>query len=190
MLTTGHIAASYLISQSSAKNRQILTSKDVFFIVLCGNIFDFDFFIPPLFGLPGGIHHSLPTHTPFAGIIIFLLLYLLLKNKFTRRVFVLAGIAMLSHLILDDFNYFLGLVGFDHGSVILPQIQWEYPFNFGRKQSLLDAIHYYQQNPISNTEVLNIYLKSKLFTIEIITIIAALFVFLKQQLSSKSKKNT
>jgi len=74
---------------------------------------------------------------------------------------------MLSHLILDDFNYFLGLVDLDHGSAVFPQIQWEYPFNFGRKLSLPDAIRYYQQNPTSNAEVLNIYLKSKLFIIEI-----------------------
>lgn len=189
MLTTGHIAASYLISQSTAKNRQALTSKDVLFVILCGNIFDFDFILPSLFGLPGGIHHSLPIHTPLAGIIIFTILYLVLKNKFLKQVFVLAGITMLSHLVLDDFNYFLGLIGLDHGGAVLPQILWEYPFNFGRKLPLLDAFYYYQQNPTSNAEVLDIYLKSKLFIIEIITVIAALFVFLRQQLSSKLKNN-
>jgi len=189
MLTTGHIAATYLLSQSTAKNRQVLTSKDVLFVIICGNIFDFDFILPSLFGLPGGIHHSLPIHTPLVGIIIFALLYLVLKNKFSKRVFILAGIAMLSHLILDDFNYFLGLAGLDHGSAVLPQIQWEYPFNFGRKLPLLDAIHYYQQNPTSNTEVLSVYLKSKLFVIEIITILFALFAFISKRFSSKSKNS-
>jgi len=185
MLTTGHIAASYLISQSTQKNRQSLTAIDILFVILCGNIFDLDFVIPPLFGIPGGIHHSLPTHTPLAGLIIFALLYLALKNKFSKRVFVLAGVAMLSHLLLDDLNYFLGLLGLDKGSATLPQIQWEYPFNFGRKQSLIDAIRYYQQNPTNNAEVLNIYLKSKLLVIEIVTIIIALFVLLRHKLKHK-----
>lgn len=188
MLTTGHISASYLISQSTAKNRQMLMSKDVLFVIICGNIFDFDFILPSLFGLPGGIHHSLPIHTPFAGIIIFAFFYLVLRNKFSKRVFILAGIAMLSHLILDDFNYFLGLAGLDHSRAVLPQIQWEYPFNFGRKLSLTDAIHYYQQNPTSNVEVLNIYRKSKLFIIEIVTVVVAMFVFLRRQFYSRSRK--
>ena len=186
MLTTGHIATSYLISQSSQESRQSLTAIDILFVILCGNIFDFDFVIPPLLGLPGGIHHSLPTHTPLAGIILFMFLYLVFKNKFSKRVFILAGFAMLSHLLLDDLNYFLGLLGLDKGSAILPQIQWEYPFNFGRKQSLVDAIRYYQQNPTNNTEVLNIYLKSKLFVIEIVTIMVTLFVLLRQKLKHKT----
>lgn len=94
---------------------------------------------------------------------------------------------MLSHLVIDDFNYFLGLLGLDHGSSVLPQIQWEYPFNFGRKKSLLEAIQYYQQNPISNSDVLQIYAKSKLFIIEGFTVLLALFVYLKQKLFNNQK---
>jgi len=94
---------------------------------------------------------------------------------------------MLSHLVIDDFNYFLGLLGLDHGDTVLPQIQWEYPFNFGRKKTLLEAVEYYRQNPTSNSDVLQIYAKSKLFIIEGFTVLLALFVYLKQTLFNKQK---
>jgi len=187
MLTSGHIAASYLISQSSATNRKLLTRKDILFIILCGNIFDFDFFLPPLFGFPGGVHHDFPIHTPLAGFIIFSVLFFTLRRKFSKRVLVLAGLAILSHLILDDLNYFIGLLGLDHGDAVLPQIQWEYPFNFGRKKTLLEVVEYFRQNPISNSDVLQIYTKSKLFIIEGFTVLLALFVYLKQKLFNKQK---
>lgn len=94
---------------------------------------------------------------------------------------------MYSHLILDDLNYLIGLLGLDHGDAVLPQIQWEYPFNFGRKKTLLEVVEYYRQNPISNSDVLQIYAKSKLFIIEGFTVLLALLVYLKKKLFNKQK---
>lgn len=89
---------------------------------------------------------------------------------------------MASHLILDDFNHLLGLVGFDSGITTTPQILWEYPFNFGRKKTIHEAIEFYKNSPITNTEILAIYTKSKLFVIEIITVIVATLVFMKNEI--------
>jgi len=182
MITSGHIATSYLISQLPIKREEQLRSSGVLFIVFCGNSFDFDFFLPPLFGYPGGIHHYLPTHTPLFGIILFALLYLVFRKKFSTKTFILAGLAMVSHLVLDDFNYWLGLLGLDSGITTTPQILWEYPFNFGRKRTLQDAIEFYRQNPITNSEILRIYTKSKLFAIEVITVFIASIVFLRNNM--------
>lgn len=182
MLTPGHIAISYLISQLPIKRNEKLSSKEIIFVILCGNSFDFDFFLPPLFGYPGGIHHYFPTHTPIFGVILFLSLYLVLRKNFSKKTFVLAGLAMTSHLILDDFNYWLGLIGLDKGITTSPQILWEWPFNFfGRKKTFQEAIEYYRQNPITNSDILAIYTKSKLFVIEIITVFVAVIVFMRNK---------
>jgi len=183
MLTPGHIAASYLISKLPFKHEEKLSTGDTLFVVLSGNGFDFDFFLPPLFGYPGGIHHYLPTHTPIFGVVLFSVLYLLFRNKFSKKIFILVGLAMLSHLVLDDFSHWWGLFGFESELATTPQILWEYPFNFGRKKTLQEAIDYYRQNPITNVDILAIYAKSKLFIIEVIIVIVAIAVFLKNQIT-------
>jgi len=182
MITPGHIATSYLISKFPIRRKEKLRPSETLFIIFCGNSFDLDFFLPPLFGYPGGVHHYLPTHTPIFGVVLFSVLYLLFRKRFSTKTFILAGIAMASHLVLDDFNHLLGLLNLDSGITTTPQILWEYPFNFGRKKNLHDAIGFYKNNPITNLDVLSIYTKSKLFVIEIITVIVATLVFMKNRI--------
>lgn len=98
MLPFGHLSASYLIASTSKKPLKI---KELFFILFCGNIFDLDYPALVLSGISGSIHHNLPTHTPALGLLYFLVLYLFLKNEFSKKVFFLGALAMLSHLILD-----------------------------------------------------------------------------------------
>lgn len=114
MLTTGHTAASYLISQTPQLKGIGLSKSEILFILFCGNIFDPDFFLLQLLGHPFWLHHHyLPTHTPLAGLIYLAILYLLLRNKFRRRIFLLAGVAMLAHLILDDLSYWFPVLGLE-----------------------------------------------------------------------------
>jgi len=74
MLPTGHTSAAYLIAQIPIDKKTILKWYEVVFILICGNLPDGDFFIPNLFGYPGGTHHYFPTHTPLAIIIYFIVL--------------------------------------------------------------------------------------------------------------------
>ncbi|MFA5828771.1 MAG: hypothetical protein WC841_05455 [Candidatus Shapirobacteria bacterium] len=187
MITPGHIAASYLISGFPIRPKEKLRSIETLFIVFSGNSFDLDFFLPPLFGYPGGLHHYLPTHTPIFGIVLFSILYFLFRKKFSTKTFILAGVAMASHLVLDDFNHLLGWLNLDSGITSTPQILWEYPFNLGRKKTLHEALEFYKNNPTSNAEILSIYTKSKLFVAEIITVVVALLVFTKDRISYTGK---
>jgi hypothetical protein len=190
MLTPGHVAISYLISQFPIRSKGKLSSSDILFIIFCGNVLDLDFLLPPLFGYPGGIHHHFPTHTPLFGIILLITLFLLTKNKFSSRVFFLAGLAIIGHLILDDLGYWIVLVGVDKHTPTSPQILWEWPFNFSnRKMSLLTALENFRQHPTTNIDIISIYLNSKLFVVEIITILTAIIFFTKNHFRIKASNS-
>lgn len=77
MLPFGHTAVGYLIAKTS---KQKLTNKEVLLVVITANIFDLDFFLLTIFGIPGGQHHYYPGHTPLMRLIYWLTLIGLEKN--------------------------------------------------------------------------------------------------------------
>ena len=178
MLPFGHISAGYLISQLGHSQQKRPGRKSVIFIIFCALIFDFDFFVPNLVGMPGGTHHYLATHTPLAGVIYWLILYMLLRKRFSFRVLVLGAIAMVSHLVLDDFSYWLTLVGLENQS--RPQIFWLFPFDTRREAEVNSFFGYFSSHPYGNKEVLVSYLIKlpRLFYLEIILTITAMAVWI------------
>lgn len=161
MLPFGHTAVGYLIAKTS---KQKLTNKEVLLVVITANIFDLDFFLLTIFGIPGGQHHYYPGHTPLMGLIYWLIIYLIFRNRAGRRVFILMAVALLSHLIIDDFSYWLTLIGLEKN--VSSQINWFFPLT----QKNLPV------EPFSNSAVLYQYLitSPKLFYLEIIAVIGAL----------------
>ena len=162
-------------------------SREILFIVFCGFLFDLDFFVPYLFGYPGGAHHYFPTHTPLAGIIYFIILYLIFRNKFSKRTFIFAGVAMFLHLVIDDLSYWMSLIGLEKEG--RPQIFWLYPFDPRRNIEIQKALIIYSQQKITNKSVLNSYIfkAPKLFVLEIMITGIALYVFIGNKFFKKSK---
>ncbi|MBM3208932.1 hypothetical protein FJZ40_01425 [Candidatus Shapirobacteria bacterium] len=183
MLPPGHLAVSYILAKESEKKSKSLTAQGIVFIVFCGIIFDLDFFVPYLFGYPGGAHHYFPTHTPLAGIVYFSVLSLMFKNKFSKKTFIVAGMAMILHLVFDDLSYWLCLLGLE--SNVRPQIFWLYPFDLRRNIEIQRALDLYSQQKITNKDILLGYIVGapKLFIIEIFSTIAATYIFLRTKLA-------
>jgi len=143
MLPFGHTAVDYLIAK---KSRQKLTLKEIVLVVVAANIFDLDFFLLTILGITGGQHHYYLGHTPLIGLIYWLIIYLAFRHKFPRQIFVLVALALLSHLVIDDFSYWLTLVGLEKD--VSSQVNWFFPFT--QKNPPLE--------PLTNCEVLKIYL--------------------------------
>jgi hypothetical protein len=122
-----HVSAAYLISQIPVKGKP-LCWKEVLLVILAGVIFDFDIFLPEWLGYPFGSHHLLFTHTPAMGLIYFALFWLIFRKRVNPKIWLLVGLALLSHLVLDDFSYWMYLWGYQDGSPS-PQIFWLYPFD-------------------------------------------------------------
>ena len=131
MLTPGHLAASYLISQTPRLKGYTPTIRETIFIVAAGYILDLDILIAPFFGVKASYHHFLPTHTPLFVFLIFAISFIFLKNKVKPLILWLDLVAILSHLILDDIGYWFQLLGWQEESKI-PQIFWFYPFDWRR----------------------------------------------------------
>lgn len=182
MLPPGHLSASYLLAKSNKDKASQFSREEIIFIIFCGFIFDLDFFVPYLFGYPGGLHHYFPTHTPLAGIIYFVILYSIFRKKFSKKAFIFAGIAMLSHLVIDDFSYWMSLLRIENN--VGPQIFWAYPFDPRRGVEINKALALYQQHKITNLDVLKSYIfqAPKLFILEIVVTISALLVFIKSHI--------
>ncbi len=186
MFPIGHVSISFLISQIGRKAKGF-GWKDIIFIIFCGNIFDFDFLLPPMFSYPNGGHHYFPTHTPLAGIILFLILFFLFRKLFSKQTFVLAGLAMLSHLVLDDLSYWLYLLGLaKEGS---PQIFWLYPFDPRRKIEIEKFFDAYSEEPVTNEYFLKRYLTGApyLFVSEFLLMIIALLIFTRKIFKLKKR---
>lgn len=181
MLTFGHTAVSYLISQASRLKHRTLGWKEIVFILFCGNVFDLDFLIPETFSYPypGGAHHLLPTHTPLVGFILFTTLFLFLRKKFSGETFALAGIAMIGHLVLDDLAYWLYLLGIH--KVGSPQIFWLYPFDPRRNLEIRRFINLNAQKHYTNIDILKNYIFNGpvVFALEIALVLVALYVFIR-----------
>lgn len=146
MLPIGHSSAGFLISQLKKPKPNI---KEIIFLIFCANIFDLDLIYLFVNQKPLFIHHRLPSHTPFFGIFYFLILYLIFKKIFSKKIFILAILASLSHLFLDNLTYIL------YPNISSNSISWFYPF-------------FDPQNNI-NTKLLN--LKSNQYTTEFSTVI-------------------
>ena len=181
MLPFGHISVSYFISQIPRLNGSPLRRGEVLFILFCGIIFDFDFLILYLLKIPGVFHHYSPTHTPLAGLVYLSVLYLLFRKKFSRRVFALAGLAMLGHLVLDDLSYWLGLLGLEKN--MRPQIFWLYPFDPRRAAAREHLLALYSQHCPTVIACVKSYLKaSKLLFLEITFSLMALCLCIRNQI--------
>ncbi|OIP97740.1 hypothetical protein AUK40_02610 [Candidatus Wirthbacteria bacterium CG2_30_54_11] len=176
MLTPGHIAASYLISQIPKKK---LPSREIWFIVICGSFLDLDFLLLMLSGYPGGLHHHFIIHTPLFALLLFILIIVFTRHRLSTAALALGLVALLGHLVLDDLNYWMGLAGLAAGVSATAQIRWEYPLDSGRVQALALTAGETAQR-FTSMGILTIYLRSKLFLLEIATISAGLFVFLRQ----------
>jgi len=177
MLPFGHISAGYLLSQLAKPKTETEGHFGIGFIIFCAIIFDFDYFLPNLLGMPGGTHHYLGSHTPLAGIIYWLILYFVLKGKLSKLTLGLGAMAMVSHLILDDLSYWLTIFGWEHQ--FRPQIFWLFPFDHRRESELAKFFLYYTSHPYGNKQVLASYLISlpRLFYLEIILTIMAMGVW-------------
>ena len=177
MSPAGHTAIAYLVSQSPRLKGKRLKINEILFILLAGNVFDLDYFVPSLFGFPRGTHHLFPIHTPLGGIFIFGILYLLFKKRFSKRIFSLAGIAMALHLVADDFGHWLCLLGVEN--FVSPQIFWLYPFDPRRDGEIARILATHNINQYSNYNILKKYFFStpKLFFTEMAVTISAIIVF-------------
>jgi len=179
MLPFGHASASYLISQTPRLKNQPLKREEVWLVVLTGMVLDLDFFVPYFFGLPGGLHHFFPTHTPLAVVLYLSLLFLIFQKRYSRRALVLAGVAAFAHLVLDDFSYWLTRLGLEKG--VGPQISWLYPFDPRMGPVIEQAGKAYSAGMRSNVDILKIYLfqAPTLFYLEITLCLAAILVLVK-----------
>lgn len=164
MLPLGHISASYLIASTSKKTLRL---QDLLFIIFCGNIFDLDYPALVISGLSGALHHHLPTHTPFFGLIYFLIFYLFLKNEFSQKVFILAALAMLSHLILDNLYYFLTIVPDQ-------SINWFWPLT--PMPTPPESLY-----SLGLFEVITLYRQTLIFKLELLLSFIAILVLIKKQ---------
>lgn len=185
MLPLGHSSAGYLISQATKKR---LGTKEVLLVMLCANILDFDLFLPNLFGFPAGIHHYFPIHTPIAVLIIWMILWVWLRKKISKEALILSGVAMLSHLVLDDLSYWLSLIGLEER--MRPQIFWLYPFDPRYAEEFRWIINKRISEGLTSTDVLKIYLFTlpRLFYLEIILTGTAIGVWIRKRYKSQKAK--
>jgi hypothetical protein len=174
MLPFGHLAAGYLIAQIPVKKQ--LSGKELL-IVLSGTvIYDFDYLVPKLIGWPPGTHHFLPTHTPLFGLIYLLVVGYLTRKWLERKVLILLGLSLLSHLVLDDLSYWFYLWGWDKATI--PQIFWAYPFDPRRDKVREWLFRGLGNGSIEHRSALEVYLVRQplLFYAEIILVMGAILV--------------
>ena len=125
MLTGGHIATSYMLTETSRFFGLTLTNKEILTIIIAGNIIDLDFLTGLFNGKTGEAHHQNLTHTPFGILLLSVGWYLLFKPSFS--LFILIIVSMFFHLVLDEISYWVYKLGFIRTKVN-PQINWLYPF--------------------------------------------------------------
>lgn len=166
MLTGGHIAASYLLTETPKLFGIALTNKEIITIIIAGNIIDLDFLVGFFNGKTGEAHHQNLTHTPFGISLLYFGLYLLFKPSFPLSILII--ISMLVHLVLDEIGFWaykLRLIKVK----VNPQINWFYPLRSFPKLKMMT----------NNNEVLKFYLLKAwpIALIELILIIIALIIF-------------
>lgn len=166
MLTGGHIAISYLLTEAPKLFGLTLTNKDIVTIIIAGNIIDLDFILGLFNGKTGESHHKNLTHTPFGILLLYVGYFLLFKPSFLLSILII--ISMSIHLILDEIGfwaYSLGLIK----TKINSQINWLYPFRPFLKKKIMT----------NNKDVLKFYLFKAwpIALLELIFIIIALIIF-------------
>jgi|GEM_PF-1959994 len=194
MLPTAHIALSYLISQIPTLFGKRLSWREVFFIIFCGVLPDFDLIYIYLFKAQI-YHHLLPTHTPAFAVGVVLGFYVLFRmgrvnrgNKGdwrnsgnTRTLIALGLVAILGHLVLDDTYYWLYLLGITESGK--KEIFWLYPFSKAYNLALATYTPF-RDPPLV---FLAKYVEHPIFIIENALVLFASIVFLKNEISKRSK---
>jgi hypothetical protein len=170
MLPFGHTAVGYLLAKSS---KQKLKGKETLLMIAAANVFDLDFLLLTILGIPGSQHHYYPGHTLLMGLFYWLIIYFIFRNKISRKAFIFIAMALLSHLVIDDFNYWLTLIGFQANEVA--QIDWFYPLSQRALPSIL----------LTNQEVFYKYLRTKLFSLEITAVIVAVIFYLRGKINAR-----
>lgn len=166
MLTGGHIAASYLISQAAKSFGVQLTNNEILAIIIAGNIPDIDFLIGFVTGKTGEAHHQNITHTPVGIFLIWLTIIFVFKTSFILSLLLL--IALLIHLMFDDIGFWIHQMKFMK-TPVYPQINWFYPLTKFHKNKLMRSnkrvLKYYVFNtrPVFLTEVLLIIFSLVMF---------------------------
>lgn len=166
MLTGGHVAVSYLLAETPKLFGLTLTNKEIFTVIIAGNIIDLDFLVGLFNGRTGESHHKNLTHTPFGISLLFIGWHILFKPLFCLSILILTS--MYLHLVLDDIGYWTFKLGFTKVK-INPQINWLYPFKPFLKTKMMT----------NNKEVLGFYLLKAwpIALMELILIIIALIIF-------------
>ena len=166
MLTGGHIAALYLLTETLRLFGLTLTNKEIIAVIIAGNIIDLDFLTGFFNGKTGEAHHQNLTHTPFGILLLSAGWYLLFKPSFP--LFILIIVSMFFHLVFDEIGYWVHKLGFIRIKVN-PQINWFYPSKPFSKVELIK----------SNKKSLKFYLLKAwpIALMELILIITALTIF-------------
>ena len=175
MLPLGHSSTGFLISQLKKPKPSI---KEIIFVIFCSNIFDLDILYLYLTKRPLFIHHQLPSHTPFFGIFYFLILYLIFKKIISKKLFILAIFASLSHLFLDNLTYII------YPNISTNTISWLYPLYDPTKNIKLQLLNQTGINRYTSefSTVINYYFSQKplLLFLEIFLFILAFVIFVKK----------
>lgn len=184
MLPFGHSSAGYLISQIPWKDKRPFGGWEIGLVIMAANFLDIDYLFPLLVGMPMGTHHYLPTHTPFGVAIYWLILWTLLRRRIRFEVLLAMGMALFSHLMLDDMSYWLGLIGLS--SQIRPQIFWLYPFDWRMAVEADLAVKYFTTRPWTQNNIFISYLtlRPMLFYCELTLVAEAVWVWIKRHLSN------
>lgn len=127
MLTTGHVAASYVIAKTAQITGFPITNNETLLIIAAGNILDLDLILGSVVGMKGEKHHNLPTHTPLGVILIWSVWLVTFGQYFSNATNLLLLLALFTHLILDDLGYWFCKLGWQEISKS-PQINWLFPF--------------------------------------------------------------
>jgi hypothetical protein len=167
MLTLGHIATSYLITEGAMFSGVPLSNSQVLGTILIGNLPDIDFLTGFITGKKGERHHQNITHTPLGNIILWILITLIFKTSYYFS-FIL-WVTLFSHLILDDIGHWFYKLKL-HKYPVGQQINWLYPITKFSNHTM----------PETYTESLKIYLTKAWPTalLEILIIVVTIFVLI------------
>jgi len=179
MLTPGHLAISYLISQTPRLVGYETPLANQIYIIAWGNLLDLDILLSRLFLRRMGNHHFLFTHTPVAASLIYLFSLVFTAKYFSLPTLLLGWIALFVHLVLDDISHWFYKLGLNQ-EVNHPQIFWLYPFDKRRKEYLAKIKSGEIDYPMR--KILRIYFFQSLPNVflELILIILALGVWLNK----------
>lgn len=169
MLTSGHIASSYLLAEGMKCFGFSLTSKEVLQIIAVGNVMDLDFLVGLVNGKTGEAHHQNITHTPLGAILLWGFLFFVFSAIIVYTVSLLFLISLFLHLVFDDIGYWMYKLKL-YNAPANPQINWLYPLTTFHKNKIIKG----------NKEVLNFYLFKAwpVALLELLLILVAIIVYI------------